>query len=207
MSHGCHHMQMPPRSHCGCHQGDMKVTPGSHVSLPGGIWVPPWSHVGNAGVTLGCHGGHVGATMCGWHQGHIGWHQGHMWVSVGTCGCHQVWVPPRSCLGDSGVLSGCHCAHVGATTCGCHQGHIGCHQGHMWVSVGMCGCHQVWVPSRSCLGDTGVSSGCHRAHVGATTCGWHQGHVWVAPRSHVGASGDMRVPLCLGATKVMFGWH
>ena len=39
----------------------------------------------------------------------------------------------------------------------------------------------------------------------ATTSGCHQGHIWVAPRSHVGASGDMRVPPCLGATKVILG--
>ena len=173
------------------------------MSLPGGIWVPPRSHVGASGVTHECHRGHVGATMCGWHQGHIGWHQGHMWVSEGSCGCHQVWVPPRSRLGDTGVSSGCHRARVGATVSGCHPG-------HMWVPVVSCGCHCVWVPPRSHwvpprshVGDAGVTHGCHCSHVGATMSGWHQGHigchpghmcvpvvscgchcVWVPPRSH-----------------------
>ena len=176
------------------------------------MWVPPRSHVGDAGVTHGCHRGHVDATMCGWHQGHIGWHPGHMCVPVVSCGCHCVWVPPRSHVGDAGVTHGCHRSHVGATMSGWHQGHIGWHQGHMWVSVGTCGCHRVWVPPkshwvppRSHVGDAGVTHGCHGGHAGATMCGWHQGHMWVP----VGMCGCHQVWVpprsCLGGTKVTCG--
>ena len=67
------------------------------------------------------------------------------------------------------------------------------------------GCHRVWVPPRSYLGDTGVSSGCHRAHVGATTCGCHQGHVWVTLGTHMGAIVVTWMPPRVGATQVTCG--
>ena len=47
------------------------------------------------------------------------------------------WVPPRVgatkvTLGGTKATCGCQWGCVGATKCGCHQGHIGWYQGHMW---------------------------------------------------------------------------